>query len=56
MLVRMATGKTLIRLLLPKQSDLGLPCLSRPFKQATSVEILENLPYFNRLITSWHAG
>ena len=24
------TGKTLIRLLLQKKSDLGLPCLSRP--------------------------
>ena len=31
------TGKTLIRLLLQKQSDLGLPCLSKPFWQATSV-------------------
>ena len=37
MLVRIQTGKTLIRLLLQKQSDLGLPCLSRPFWQATSV-------------------
>ena len=31
------TGKTLIRLLLQKQSDLGLCFLSRPFWQATSV-------------------
>ena len=31
------TGKTLIRLLLQKQSDLGLHCLSMPFMQATSV-------------------
>ena len=31
------TGKTLIRLLLQKQSDLSLHCLSRPFLQATSV-------------------
>ena len=29
--------KTLIRLLLQKQSDLGLHCLFRPFWQATSV-------------------
>ena len=32
------TGKTLIRLLLQKQSDLGLRCLSRPFWQASSVQ------------------
>ena len=32
------TGKTLIRLLLQKQSDLGLSCLSRPFWQATRVQ------------------
>ena len=31
------TGKTLIRLLPQKQSDLGMHCLSRPFCQATSV-------------------
>ena len=31
------TGKTPIRLLLQKQSDLGLPCLSRLFWQAISV-------------------
>ena len=36
MLVRIQTGKTLIRLLLPKQSDLSLPCLSRPFLQASN--------------------
>ena len=36
MLVRMETGKTLIRLLL-QLSDLGLLFLSRPFWQATSV-------------------
>ena len=29
------TGNTLIRLLLQKQSDLGLSCLSRPFWQVT---------------------
>ena len=39
------SGKTLIRLLLQKQSDLGLPCLSRPFWAGNSVfEILEHLP------------
>ena len=32
------TGKTLIRLLLQKQSDLGLHCLSIPFWQVTSVQ------------------
>ena len=32
------TGKTLIRLLLQKQSDLSLHCLSKPFWQATSVQ------------------
>ena len=31
------TGKTLIRLLLQKQSNLGLLCLSKPFWQETSV-------------------
>ena len=31
------TGKTLIRLLLQKQSDQGLPCLSRLLWQATTV-------------------
>ena len=36
-LSELQTGKTLIRLLLQKKSDLGLPCLSRPFCQATIV-------------------
>ena len=31
-------GKTLIRLLLQKQSDLSLHCLSRTFWEATSVQ------------------
>ena len=31
------TGKTLIRLLLQKQSDLGLHCMPRPFWQTTCV-------------------
>ena len=40
------TGKTLIRPLLKKRSDLRLHCLSRPFRQATiAIEILEHLPY-----------
>ena len=30
-------------LLLQKQSDLGVHCLSRPFWQATGVKILEHL-------------
>ena len=33
------TGKILIRLLLKKQSDLGLHCLSMSFWQATSAQI-----------------
>ena len=36
MLIRI-TGKTLIRVLLQKQSDLGLHCLSMPFWNATTV-------------------
>ena len=43
-LVQIETGKTLIRLLLQKQSGVGILCLSRPFWQAT-IEILEHLPY-----------
>ena len=38
MLVSKQTGKTLIRLLLKTQSDLGLRCLSRLFWQASSVQ------------------
>ena len=45
MLVRIAKRETLIRLLLQKQSDLGLLCLSRIFWQAISVQNLEHLPY-----------
>ena len=37
MFFRITTAKTLIRLLLKKQSDLGLHSLSGPFWQATSV-------------------
>ena len=33
-------GKTLVRLLLQHQSDLGLQCLSLPFWQEASVQIL----------------
>ena len=39
------TGKTLIRLLLQKQSDLGLHCLSRPFGRQIVFKILEHLLY-----------
>ena len=42
MLVRIANRDALIRLLLKKQSDLGLHCLSRPFWQATSVQNLRS--------------
>ena len=42
MLVRIANRETLIRLLLQRQLDLGLRCLSRPFWQATSVLILRS--------------
>ena len=37
MLLRTQTGKTLIRLILQNQSDLGLHFLSRPFWHAISV-------------------
>ena len=43
MLVRIATGNTLIRLLLQKQSDLGLLCLVLSGSQLV-FEILEHLP------------
>ena len=36
-LLEKQTGKTLIRLLLQKQSDLGLPCLSRLIQQVIAV-------------------
>ena len=36
MLARIATGKTLIRLLPQKQSDMGLRFFSRPFRQVAS--------------------
>ena len=40
------TGKTLIRLLPEKRSNLCLCCMSKPFLQACIVfEILEHLPY-----------
>ena len=38
MLVGIANRETLIRLLLQKQSDLGLYCLPRPFWQETSIQ------------------
>ena len=41
MLVRMANGKTLIRLLSEKHSDLGLASFSRPVRQLLVFEILE---------------
>ena len=39
------TGKTLIRLLLQNQSDLGLPCLSRLFWKATTVQNFRTFIY-----------
>ena len=42
--VRIANRENLIRLLLQKQSDLGLHCLSRSFCQAT---IVPNFRTFN---------
>ena len=47
MLVRIANKEDpVVRLLLRKLSDLGRPCLSRPFWQAIilAFEILEHLP------------
>ena len=44
------TGETLIRLLLKKQSDLGLHCLSWPFDMQVVFEILEHLPYVLNVI------
>ena len=38
LIIEYQTGKTLIRLLPGKQSDLGLHCLFRHFKQTTSVQ------------------
>ena len=38
--IREQTGKTLIRLFLHNQSDLSLHCVSRPFRQANSVQNL----------------
>ena len=37
--------KTLIRLLLQKQSDLGLHCFSWPFSRQLAFEILKHLPF-----------
>ena len=49
MLLRIATGKTLIRLLLRKQSDLDLLCLSLPLQQATSI-----LNFITCIVTKSH--
>ena len=45
------TWKTLIRLLLQKQSDLGLPCLSRYCGRELLFKILDYLPYYVYIIT-----
>ena len=55
------TGKTLIRPLLQKQSDLGMYCLSMSFRQATSFVCLFDLILYipstifqlNRVGSSW---
>ena len=47
-LSELQTGRTLIRLLLQKQSNLGLHCLSRPFLQATSVQKFRD--FFNLVL------
>ena len=44
-LVKLQTGNTLIRQLLPKQSDLGLNCLSRHLRWAISVQNFKHLPF-----------
>ena len=46
MLVRTANREELISLLLQKQSDLGLHCLSRPLWQATSVQNLSTFTVY----------
>ena len=45
MLVRIANGKIVIRLLLQKKSDLGRFCLSRLFGRQLMLKILEHLLY-----------
>ena len=50
------TGKTLIRLLLQKQSDLGLHCLSSPFWQAGTTQKQSILGLFCLFRPFWQAG
>ena len=47
------TEKTMIRMLLQKQSDLGLRSLSRPLLLETSVQILEHLPFLFKEALTW---
>ena len=49
MLVRIPNRKTLIRLLLQKQSDPGLHCLSSHFGRQVVFEILEKNTYSGQL-------
>ena len=49
-LSELQTGNTLIRLLLKKQSDLGLHCLSRPFWQEISVCICRNFTEYGNVL------
>ena len=47
---KMQAGKTLIRLLLQKHSDLGLQCLPRPFFGRQLVFVtLDHLPHYEYL-------
>ena len=50
------TGKTLIRLLLQKRSDLRLHCLSWPFRQPTiAIDLLEHLPYLQTVLEKFNS-
>ena len=54
MLVRVANREDPDQTVLKKQSDLGLPCLSRPFWQAISVQILEHLFTSSNFSYTWN--
>ena len=45
------TGKTLVRLLLQKKSDLGLHCLSMTFCGQLAFKFSNILPYYNYMYT-----
>ena len=52
MLARIANKEDPIRLLLQKQSDLSLPCLYRPFWQASSVQNFRTFTVHNKQVVS----